>query len=121
VGRSPAERYLAARLPEAPYKGSQGVFTESLMRLFVIMAVMAVLTASPAWSKEGQSPQTPKGSVRVNDLPKPIPELLQKLQQLSSKIEPEISRLGSTLGQELNVTVKKLCEELQCQQRSESK
>jgi hypothetical protein len=46
---------------------------------------------------------------------------LQKIQQLSSKIEPEISRLGSTLGHELKVTVKKLCDELQCQDRSEAK
>jgi HD-like signal output (HDOD) protein len=73
------------------------------------------------WAEDEPSQQPQKGSVRVNDLPKPVPELLQKIQQLSGKIEPEISRLGSTLGQELKVTVKKLCEELQCQDRSESK
>jgi hypothetical protein len=81
--------------------------------------MMAV--ACPVWADEEPVHQAGKGSVRVEDLPKPIPELLQKIQQLSKKIEPEISRLGSTLGQELKVTVKKLCDELQCQERPESK
>ena len=91
------------------------------MKPVVIAAATILATASPIWADEDQTQHPPKGSVRVNDLPKPIPELLQKIQQLSSKIEPEISRLGSTLGQELKVTVKKLCDELQCQDRPESK
>jgi len=62
-----------------------------------------------------------KGTIRAEDLPKPVPELLQKIQQLSKKIEPEISRLGSKLGEELTITVKKLCDELQCQDQPESK
>ena len=91
------------------------------MNLFVtIAAAILVTAASPAWADEHPS-ESKKGSVRVDDLPKPIPELLQKIQQLSRKIEPEISRFGSTLGQELKVTVKKLCEELQCQERPDSK
>jgi hypothetical protein len=40
---------------------------------------------------------------------------------LSQKIEPEITRLGSKLGEELTTTVKKLCDELQCQDKAESK
>lgn len=88
--------------------------------LVTIAAAIILAAALPAWADE-QSSEPSKGSVRVDDLPKPIPELLQKIQQLSRKIEPEISRLGSTLGQELKVTVKKLCEELQCQERPESK
>ena len=91
------------------------------MKPLMIAAAMILTLASPAWADEAQSPQPKKGSVRVEDLPKPIPQLLDKIQQLSSKIEPEISRMGSTLGQELKVTVKKLCDELQCQDRSESK
>lgn len=86
-----------------------------------IAAVMMLSFTYVALADEGSTPQARKGSVRVEDLPKPIPELLDKIQQLSKKIEPEISRLGSTLGQELTVTVKKLCDELQCQNRSESK
>jgi hypothetical protein len=86
----------------------------------ILAAVILLAVAIPVWA--GEEPSQPaKGSVRVQDLPKPIPELLQKIQQLSGKIEPEISRLGSTLGQELKVTVKKLCDELQCQDRSEEK
>jgi hypothetical protein len=88
--------------------------------LVTIAAAIIVAAASPVWADEHPS-EPSKGSVRVDDLPKPIPELLQKIQQLSRKIEPEISRLGSTLGQELKVTVKKLCEELQCQDNPESK
>jgi hypothetical protein len=91
------------------------------MKFVVITIAMVLAAASPMWAEDEPSQQPQKGSVRVNDLPKPVPELLQKIQQLSGKIEPEISRLGSTLGQELKVTVKKLCEELQCQDRSESK
>lgn len=91
------------------------------MKTFTIAAAMILTLASPVLADEGQSPKPNKGSIRVEDLPKPIPELLDKIQQLSRKIEPEISRMGSTLGQELKVTVKKLCDELQCQDRSESK
>jgi len=91
------------------------------MKTFMIAAAMILTLACPVLAEEGQSPQPKKGSVRVEDLPKPIPELLDKIQQLSRKIEPEISRMGSTLGQELKVTVKKLCDELQCQDRPESK
>jgi gas vesicle protein len=87
----------------------------------ILIAAMILAVASPVWADEEPSQQPRKESVRVQDLPKPIPELLDKIQQLSKKIEPEISRLGSTLGQELKVTVKKLCEELQCQERPESK
>ncbi|HTL62024.1 MAG TPA: hypothetical protein VL261_10295 [Nitrospira sp.] len=92
-----------------------------MMQLVMIVLAMMLTVAAPVWGDDEKSQQPPKGSLRVNDLPKPIPELLQKIQHLSSKIEPEISRLGSTLGQELKVTVKKLCDELQCQDRSESK
>ena len=91
------------------------------MKSFMIGAAMILSLASPAWASEDQQQPPKKGSVRVEDLPKPIPELVDKIQQLSKKIEPEISRMGSTLGHELKVTVKKLCDELQCQDRSESK
>ena len=87
----------------------------------ILIAAMILAVSSPVWADEEPSPKRLNESVRVQDLPKPIPELLEKIQQLSKKIEPEISRLGSTLGQELKVTVKKLCEELQCQERPESK
>ena len=93
---------------------------ETCMRPILVAAMMFAV-ATPVLAGEEPAAQPRKGSVRVQDLPKPIPELLEKIQQLSGKIEPEISRLGSTLGQELKVTVKKLCDELQCQDRSESK
>ena len=92
-----------------------------MTRVSILLAAMMLGLASPVLADEEQSQQPSKGSVRVQDLPKPIPELLAKIQQLSRKIEPEISKLGSTLGQELKVTVKKLCDELQCQERPESK
>ena len=92
-----------------------------MTRVSILLAAMMLGLASPVLADEEQSQQPSKGSVRVQDLPKPIPELLDRIQQLSRKIEPEISRLGSTLGQELKVTVKKLCDELQCQERPESK
>lgn len=92
-----------------------------MTRVSILLAAMMLGLASPVLADEEQSQQPSKGSVRVQDLPKPIPELLDKIQQLSRKIEPEISRLGSTLGQELKVTVKKLCDELQCQERPETK
>jgi hypothetical protein len=92
-----------------------------MTRVSILLAAMMLGLVSPVLADEEQSQQPSKGSVRVQDLPKPLPELLDKIQQLSRKIEPEISRLGSTLGQELKVTFKKLCEELQCQERPESK
>lgn len=90
------------------------------MRL-VILALAALLAAAPAaWADEDKSDHTKKEGIRVNELPKPIPELLQKIQQLSKKIEPEITKLGSRLGEELTLTVKKLCNELKCQDQPES-
>ena len=75
------------------------------LRVLVISAPALLLSAPLGWADEDKT--TPrKGSVRVEDLPKPIPELLQKIQSLSQKIEPEITRLGSKLGEELTTTVK---------------
>ena len=91
------------------------------MKRIIAAIILAVAVASPLLGQDTQPQQTGKSPLRVQDLPKPIPELLDKIQQLSKKIEPEISRLGSNLGQELKVTVKKLCDELQCQERPESK
>ena len=96
-------------------------FNMDIVMKLILVGAMLVAVATPIWADEEPSAPSKKGSVRVQDLPKPIPELLQKIQQLSGKIEPEISRLGSTLGKELKVTVKKLCDELQCQDRPEPK
>ena len=124
-GQSPVVPYPAARSPAVPYKknDSRSAFLQNMeicMKLILVTVIVLAVT-SPIWAEEETSGQPRKGSVRVQDLPKPIPELLRKIQQLSGKIEPEISRLGSTLGQELKVTVKKLCDELQCQDRSDVK
>lgn len=88
----------------------------------IILALATMLAVAPvAWADEDNKDQPRKGDIRVDDLPKPIPELLRKIQQLSKKIEPEISKLGSKLGEELTLTVKKLCDELRCQEQPESK
>jgi len=88
----------------------------------IIIALATMLAVAPvAWADEDQKDQPRKGEIHVNDLPQPIPELLQKIQQLSKKIEPEISKLGSKLGEELTLTVKKLCDELRCQEQPDSK
>ena len=88
----------------------------------IIIAVATMLALVPMVRADEDKTDSPrKRTIRAEDLPKPIPELLQKIQQLSKKIEPEISRLGSKLGEELTVTVKKLCDELQCQDQPESK
>lgn len=88
----------------------------------IILAFATILVVAPVtWADGDKADQPQKGQIRVQDLPKPIPELLQKIQQLSKKIEPEISKLGSKLGEELTLTVKKLCDELRCQEQPESK
>jgi len=88
----------------------------------IIIALTTMLAVAPmARADEDKTEQSRKGTIRAEELPKPIPELLRKIQQLSRKIEPEISRLGSKLGEELTITVKKLCDELQCQDQPESK
>jgi hypothetical protein len=89
-------------------------------RALIALATMLAM-APAAWAEEDKSDQAKKNQIRVEDLPKPIPELVQKIQQLSKKIEPEISKLGSRLGEELTLTVKKLCDELKCQEQPESK
>ncbi|HEX3204305.1 MAG TPA: hypothetical protein VHQ67_06095 [Nitrospiraceae bacterium] len=87
----------------------------------LLLLFMLVLLGFPAWADEPTSP-SPSSSddLRVEDLPKPITELLEKLQHLSRKIEPEITKMGSRLGHELDETVKKLREELQAQKRKPS-
>jgi hypothetical protein len=88
----------------------------------IIIAFATMLTVAPVtWADEDKAYQPQKGQIRIEDLPKPLPELLQKIQQLSKKIEPEISKLGSKLGEELTLTVKQLCDELRCQEQPESK
>lgn len=88
----------------------------------IIIAFATMLAVAPVtWADEDKADRPQKGQIRIEDLPKPIPELLQKIQQLSKKIEPEISKLGSKLGEELTLTVKKLCDELRCQEQPESK
>jgi hypothetical protein len=88
-----------------------------------LMIVLATVSAS--WAEDARpQPSEPapagQGDLRIQDLPKPIPELLDKLQQLSRKIEPEIAKLGSTLGKELDDTVKQLKEELQAARRGQA-
>jgi len=86
----------------------------------IALAAMLIL-APPVWADEDRSQPSRKSEIRAEDLPKPVNDLLEKIQRLSKKIEPEIAKLGSKLGEELSLTVKKLCEELQCQERSEQK
>jgi hypothetical protein len=93
---------------------------ETIMKRAVIALAAMLVVVPAAWADEDKSDHSKKNQIRIEELPKPIPELLQKIQQLSKKIEPEISRLGSRLGEELTLTVKKLCDELKCQDRPES-
>lgn len=87
----------------------------------IASGMLLLLAIAPlSWADENKAESPKRSDVRVDDLPKPIPELLEKLQQLSEKIEPEITKLGSKLGQELDDTVKKLREELQSQRRRDS-
>jgi hypothetical protein len=84
----------------------------------MLPALIIVLLGSAAWAEE--PPPTASNSsdeLRLEDLPKPVTDLLEKLQQLSRKIEPEITKMGSRLGHELDETVKKLREELRSQKR----
>ena len=91
------------------------------MRVIIIALATMLALVPMVRADENKTDPPRKGTIRAEDLPKPVPELLQKIQQLSKKIEPEISRLGSKLGEELTITVKKLCDELQCQDQPESK
>jgi hypothetical protein len=91
------------------------------MRSVMIGFVTILAIAPVCWADEDKPDHPAKGEVRIQDLPKPVQELLQKIQHLSKKIEPEITRLGSRMGQELTQTVKKLCDELRCQEQPESK
>ena len=81
--------------------------------IYVFVAVLMALASSALWAEEPPPAPASADELRVEDLPKPVTDLLEKLQQLSRKIEPEITKMGSRLGHELDETVKKLREELQ--------
>ncbi|MBA2252466.1 MAG: hypothetical protein H0W13_07145 [Nitrospirales bacterium] len=91
-----------------------------MKELFITFSVVLLLY-TPSWA-EDPTAQPPASSeeLKVEDLPKPIVELMTQLQRLSREIEPQITKLGSKLGQELDQTVKKLKKELQSQQRRQS-
>jgi uncharacterized Ntn-hydrolase superfamily protein len=87
--------------------------------------ILTFAAVSVSWAKDGPAQSSEPAAaehsdLRIQDLPKPIPELLEKLQQLSRKLEPEIAKLGSTLGDELEQTVKQLREELKGARRGKS-
>jgi hypothetical protein len=87
--------------------------------------ILVLFTVSASWADNAKPEATEPepaghGDLRIQDLPKPIPELLDQLQQLSRRIEPEIAKLGSTLGKELDETVKQLRKELQEARRGQS-
>lgn len=87
----------------------------------IAAGMLILLAIAPlSWADENKTESPKRSEMRIADLPQPIPELLEKLQLLSQKIEPEITKLGSKLGQELEETVKKLREELQSQRRRDS-
>jgi gas vesicle protein len=87
----------------------------------VAIGVLLLLAIAPtSWAEDTKPESAQSGELQIKDLPKPIPELLERLQQLSRKIEPEITKLGSKLGEELDETVKKLREELQSRRHRES-
>src|SRR5215216_940218 len=94
---------------------------KTMMKLMAIVLATMLALASVASADENKTDQSRDHTIRVEDLPKPIHQLLQKIQQLSKKIEPEITRLGSRLVEELTLTVKQLCDELRCQEQPESK
>jgi hypothetical protein len=91
------------------------------MKLMPIALATMLALASVASANENKTDQPGSNTIRVEDLPKPVYQLMQKIQQLSKQIEPEITRLGSRLGEELTLTVKQLCDELRCQEHPESK
>jgi hypothetical protein len=87
----------------------------------LLIALIVVLLCTPSWAEDRTSPPPASSKeLKVEDLPKPIVELLTQLHRLNREIEPQITKLGSKLGQELDHTVKKLKEELQSQRRRQS-
>jgi hypothetical protein len=92
------------------------------MRQLLNAFIVVLFLSTPSWAEEDATPgpRASSDDLKVEDLPKPIVELLTQLQRLSRDIEPQITKLGSKLGQELDHTVKKLKEELQSQRRRQS-
>lgn len=88
----------------------------------LLMAFILVLSLSAvSWAEDAASaPPASSEELKVEGLPKPVVELLTQLQRLSREIEPQITQLGSKLGQEFDQTVKKLKHELQSQRRRPS-
>ena len=88
----------------------------------LLMAFILVLSLSAvSWAEDAASaPPASSEELKVEDLPKPVVELLTQLQRLSREIEPQITQLGGKLGQEFEQTVKKLKHELQSQRRRPS-
>ena len=91
------------------------------MKELLVAFIVVLLVSTSSWAEDTTPlPSASSDELKVEDLPKPIVELLAQLQHLSLEIEPQITKLGSKLGQELDHTVKKLKEELQSQRRRQS-
>ena len=59
---------------------------------YLLLALMMVLPGTSASAEEPSArPPASSDELRVEDLPEPVTDLLEKLQQLSRKIEPEIT------------------------------
>ena len=90
------------------------------MKHSVVLLIALIIGLPSAWGVESQpthSSDSPAsetshddGHLRVDELPKPVLEILAEIQRLSAKVEPEIVKFGSRFREEVDQAVKKLRE-----------
>ncbi len=65
-----------------------------MKELFITFSLV-LLFYTPSWAEDTTpSPSASSEELKVEDLPKPIVELMTQLQGLSREIEPQITKLG---------------------------
>ena len=98
------------------YDGSGGI---DPLKHHLILLVALLFGVPSAWAVQFEPTQASDPSVsrssddpylRVDELPKPVQEVLAEIQRLSTQLEPEIVKFGSRVREEVDQAMKRLRE-----------
>ncbi len=80
----------------------------------ILATVVTVTCGSAVFSHAGEAEGKPaakgqvekKGGLRTEDLPKPIPEVMEKIKEVGNEAGKGVTKAGSAIGEAVNKAVK---------------